>query len=693
MVFIIAVISIATTVCGAAEMLPEPFKVIPQPQQVELLGRKGLGFGELRAIQLKGDFPRPVTGPLLSYLPATEQDDAGALSLQITTSSSVPDSKQGYVLVISDGKVEITSRGKAGLFYGCQTLQQLLEDARDTGTLIPACKITDFPALSYRAVHFDVKHHLDTMKYYYDSIDRLARYKINAIIFEFEDKLRYQRQPLVGAPQAISIDEMAALTDYARRRHIEISPLVQGLGHATFILKHNKYAHLRENPNEDLSWWTPRTWAFCPLHEGTYQVLFDLYRDAVKATPNSRYLHVGGDEIGHIGRCPRCKPTAEKEGTFGLNLYWLNRVCQFAAENGRIPIFWDDMPIKNAGLWLAVYYGVKDEEKREQLWKKGLPILNSMIEKLPDNCVFMRWNYGLANSPSNIRMLDWYRSHNLKAMIATAVQSGPTALLPRTETINNVQSFITIAADHGIDGMLCTAWDDGSLHMETYWRGLIASAEFSWSPKKRTLDDYELAYLQREFGPECTDAIGLYPRLRKSAAFWTEAFSPVKNRMHTEEIIDIPDINTPGKWSEKYKDRLDTAEDIAKQYPQIKKQLAQLLAKARRNRYHWQLFSAINDFQVTAPRLLLALKKCDVPDKSRQKTRMKSVRTALEEFNLAWENLKAVYARTRFIAYPENYVKDRYFHFASKREDLSFMIVVEQKYHELIKNWLKTNDT
>jgi len=76
------------------------------------------------------------------------------------------------------------------------------------------------------------------------------------------------------------------------------------------------------------------------MDEGTYEVLFDLYRDAIEATPGSRYLHIGGDEIGGIGLCPRCKPTADKEGIMYLNLYWLNRVCEFAQTNGRTPMFW-----------------------------------------------------------------------------------------------------------------------------------------------------------------------------------------------------------------------------------------------------------------------------------------------------------------------------------------------------------------
>ena len=50
-------------------------------------------------------------------------------------------------------------------------------------------------------MHFDVKHHLDRMEYYYQEIDKLARYKINAVIWELEDKLRYTRRPEIGAPQ------------------------------------------------------------------------------------------------------------------------------------------------------------------------------------------------------------------------------------------------------------------------------------------------------------------------------------------------------------------------------------------------------------------------------------------------------------------------------------------------------------
>lgn len=660
------------------EIPPLPFKILPKPRKVQFLKGQGLTVDELKQVRLGGDFSRPIMGSILSRLPLSSGDERGTLTLAISEDKNLPGSEEGYILHVQNGRVNVGSRGEAGLFYACQTLEQLLEDSRDTGVSIPACRITDFPSLSYRAVHIDVKHHLDTMKYYTDSIDRLARYKINAVIFEFEDKLRYRRRPLVGAPQAISIDEMAALTNYARERHVEISPLVQGLGHATFILKHEKYAPLREDPES--------RWAFCPCDEGTYEVLFDLYLDAFDATPGSRYLHVGGDEVGEIGQCPRCRPRADKEGKLALNLYWLKRVCEFAQKNGRIPIFWDDMVFKYAGVWSTMWSDLEHKEVA-QLWEKGEPILDSGLEHFPKNCVYMRWNYTLARQEGNIRALEWFKKRGLKAWIATAAQN-VHPLLPQDDRVNIIQSFIKLAGEKGIDGMLCTAWDDSSPHMETYWRGLIASGEFSWNPGGRSLDEFEEAYLQREFGPECADATHLYSELFQSVSFWNEALCEKGNRVRIQELIALPGLNDPGEWSRTHEGKLNRALFEAEMYLRLKVQLEELLHNSRRNRYHLELLSAINNFQVTSAHMLLALRECDTRDRRRRARGMEKVQAALDEFDNAWEKLQEVYGKTRFLSYPEEYVPDRYFHMASRTEDLSWMIEVENQFHKNVRDWL-----
>jgi len=696
--------------------LPSPFVIIPQPQSVILLDGPGLVSGSLQHLILKGDFVRPELGNILSQLRGEESETLETLTLIIDTALISVPTDEGYVLTILKDRAEIISKGEAGLFYGCQTLEQLLEDAGDFKIPVPSCKITDYPVLSYRAVHFDLKHHLDQMNYYYESINRLARYKINAVVFEFEDKLRYRRQPLVGAPQSISIDEMAALTRYARKRHIEITPLVQGLGHATFILKHQEYARLRE-----LSW---NTWAFCPLNEGTYQVLFDMYRDAIEATPGSKYIHIGGDEIGNIGLCPRCKPMADKEGMLSLSLYWLKRVCEFAHDNGRIPIFWDDMPLKHGGVYESTWSDEVSDSAATKAWEKGIPKLDSLLTDFPKNCVYMRWNYSMARQPGNLLALDWYKSHGLKAMVATATNAEGGMLFQEdvrdkgmaSSGIVSIRSFMQLAAEKSISGMLCTAWDDKSPHLENYWRGFIAAAEYSWSPDGRSPEEFDSAWLQREFGLSIPDYLSFNNELRRGSVLFYEALfrhgslmddnnsleslpqvehwlPPMEGREkikfdYTSKLIDLPDRNSPGVWSKKYEKLLARALIEKDNFESLSERLEDQINKSRRNRYYWRLSLSLYRLQSTIPDLLLALKESDSNERGLQRKGLSDVKTAMDNFTKCWNDVENVYAETRFISYPPDYIPDRYFHLASQREDLTWMIQPEELFIDMIQKWL-----
>lgn len=402
-------------------------------------------------------------------------------------------------------------------------------------------------------------------------------------------------------------------------------------------------------------------WAFCPLHEGTYQVLFDLYRDAIEATPGSKYLHIGGDEIGNIGLCQRCKPMADKEGMMRLNLYWLQRVCEFAAENNRIPIFWDDMPLQHAGVYESTWSDEVTSSEAANAWEKGTPILDSLLTDFPRNCVYMRWNYSMARQSGNISALDWYKSHGLKAMIATATNTEGGMMFQEDERdqgmastgIIAIQSFIQLAAERNISGMLFTAWDDKSPHMENYWRGFIAAAEYSWSPKGRTLEEYDNAWLQKEFGLNMPDFNSFYDQLRQGSVLWYEAFfrngnllgddnalqslsqlehwlSPLEGMEnkpfdYTSKLIELPNPNSPGAWSLKYKDRLDRSIAEVNNYKVVATRLAELYNTSKRNRYYWRLSLALYNLQITTPRLLLALKQCDNSDKAVRKAGYENV--------------------------------------------------------------------
>jgi hypothetical protein len=403
-------------------------------------------------------------------------------------------------------------------------------------------------------------------------------------------------------------------------------------------------------------------------------------------------------------------------------------VCKFAEENNRIPVFWDDMPLKFGGVYETTYKDGISSSDASGIWEKGTPRLDSLLKDFPKNCVYMRWNYSMARQPGNLLALDWYKSRGLKAMVATATNTEGGMFFQEDERekgmsssgIISIRSFIQLAAEKNISGALCTAWDDKSPHMENYWRGFIAAAEYSWSPDGRTLDEYDNAWLQREFGIALPDYKLFSDQLRKGSVLWYEAFfrrgsqmdernvlqslpqvehwlPPVEGREktqfdYTSKLIELPDPESPGSWTRKYKDRLDRSVDEMNNYKVLSDRLKEICNSSKRNRYYWTLSLALYNLQSSAPGLLLALRECDIADKEQRKSGIENLKKAMKNFQIAWNEVEDIYSQTRFIAYPVNYVPDRYFHLASQREDLTWMIQPEELFLGMIDTWLKKVD-
>lgn len=657
------------------------FKILPQPQLIEINGKKGIRTADVTFILAKEEAQIPVLGNIINTLPRYKKQGVG-INL-ILTDEKVPEEKEGYTLEINSKGVIISSKSQAGLFYGCQTLEQLFEDSRDFNKEIPAMKITDFPKISYRAVYFDNKHHLDRMEYYYRAIDKLAHYKINAVIWEIEDKLRYTRRPEIGAGNAISKQEMQALSRYAKERNIEISPLIQGLGHAGFILKH--HWELRENPYSD--------WEFCPSDPRTYELQFDLYRDAIEAMPYGKYLHVGGDEITAIGIDERCKATGKS--AFELQMTWLQKVCKFATDHGRTPIFWDDMPLKYAGLWDLII-SKKTDKELEKVWNTEK--LDKAIDLFPKNCVYMRWNYGDATLPAHQRILTWYHNKGLKVMGATAASSGDSPFLPRENTkAGYIKGFSTLVADNQLEGILSTSWDDGSPHPETVWRGYIAQGEYGWNPHARNVEEFKSAHGQREFGFVPKDSIMNFLNNLEQAAFFFDGALVTQGRRNPAwgtqgfTLLDLPDKNKPGEWNIKYKEKVSQAEKAVAGYKKISTQIQHAKAHALRNRYTLDIYEQTNNLIVYPSQLIIALSNYDkATDKSKQENALKELYETCEQFDTMKQNLEKVYSETRFMQNPDGYIEDmnHHNHLAAKTNNSDWIYLYELPMVNKVKRWL-----
>ncbi len=575
---------------------------------------------------------------------------------------------ESYTLKIEQEKIEIQAQDQAGLFYAFVTLNQLIEDAVNSNTPLPLVTLQDAPKIAFRPIQVDVKHHLEKKSYYYDLIDALAQLKINGIILEIEDKLKYKRRPEVASADALSIEEWRALSTYALARNISINPLVQGLGHASFILKHDKNKHLRDDPKSD--------WAFNPLNPETYALQYDLYLDAMEAFPHGKYLHVGGDEVQTTGR-------GSGQSALELNLIWLNKVSAFAEEHDRIPIFWDDMPLKQAGLMQPIYNSEMDPATVDSIWEVNEPKLNKFITQFPKNCVYMRWNYHKAESYGNGKAMDWFSSNGFRVMGATAGQTRWTLMPQRESNIDQIRIFAEQSINRNYNGLLLTLWDDDSPHFELYKRGISAFAEYSWGGLKRTKEEFKAVYRHRKFGSEFKgEQYAFIDALDEPVALWTNLFVEAGNHRNAlihkenpieEQLIDLPDFNKKGDWTKKYSARLEQLEAQKNQLEQAKKTLFKIQNQDAKSEYNLAVYNEVIQLVEYNFELMSQLKAFDTATTPEaEKKALDAIMTTGQTFSSVRAQMETVYSQTRVLNKPEGYLLDQDHHNHPANQTVNF---------------------
>ena len=599
--------------------------------------------------------------------------DKHNFSFEIDSELDIAD--EGYHLHISKENIKIKAKDRAGLFYSFISLNQLITDSKDQNINLPIVSIKDFPSLKYRSIHIDVKHHTEKKEYYFELIDELASLKVNGIIIEFEDKLGYQKRPIVAAPDSYSISWWKSLSDYADKRNIKISPLIQGLGHASFILKHKKFKGLRDISDND--------WAFNPTISETYDLQFDLYKDAIKATPHGQFLHVGGDEV-------RVSNRGEKKG-FELNLLWLNKVSEFAKENNRIPIFWDDMYLKHGGVWMVTRNTKLTKEKVDSIWIKNEKKLTEYLNDFPKNCIYMRWNYFSPWAEGNLKTIDWYKENNLKIMGATAGQTR-WILMPQNESnIESIKSFSLTSVSKKLDGLLLTLWDDDSPHFELYKRGIYAFAEYTWSGNDSSIEDFKSKFRHRFFSPilksqnfefiddleiPVRDWANLFVKEKKHRNQITKSDSPLESH-----IIDLPDINNPGEWNLKFNKKIFIAKKHILDLKKILEKINAQKIKTIRGNYALQVYEQVAKLALFSYKTFI-----DISNFDNGKNDVENLLNNRKEFLSLRHDFEEVYSKTRNIIKPEKYIldQDHHNHTANQTLNMDWQFISEIKLFEKI---------
>ncbi len=310
--------------------------------------------------------------------------DSGG-TITFTLDETADTGPEGYRLNVSEEAVTLTATAPAGLFYGTQTLRQLMPVAVDRGGTvrgkdmtawtIPAVTIEDAPRFGYRGILLDVARHFFPVSDIKKTLDLMALYKMNRFHWHLtEDQgwrieiKKYPKLTEVGAyrkatlkghydnkPQAFdgqryggfyTQDEVREVVAYAQARHITIIPEIELPGHSLAALASYPELGCTEGPFEVSGRWGVHEDIYCPKEE-TFTFLENVLTEVMALFP-SEYIHIGGDEAPKTRwkESEVAQAVMQREGLADeheLQSYFIRRIERFLNAHGRKIIGWDEI--------------------------------------------------------------------------------------------------------------------------------------------------------------------------------------------------------------------------------------------------------------------------------------------------------------------------------------------------------------
>ena len=414
---------------------------------------------------------------------AETEEKACTLLSEILSKHTFSKPEEYYLKVDNQGIALLCCDEKGGL-NALSSLKSILLQSRNNE--VNACDVIDYPDLELRGAMFCWHQNHDFMPYFAPNLecfiskylDTLFDAKINTFLLEYETFFPWEKNAEVSSKEALSKEEIKTLNQEAKRRGIEIIPLVQTLGHVYHILMHDKHKHLREAPDE--------LQQACPLHEGTTKLALELIDETIALHPESRYIHLGGDECRLLGVCPKCRDFAETHSKYQLYAQYYKKLTDYVIGKGYIPILWHDIAIKES----------------------------EVLKNFSSKVIFQFWNYGdishgdMANSLNKLQK--FVKPESIIGAPAGRAEKFHGALHPSYEIIFTNVAEMTGRMQHiKSSGSIMCDWPDCGIAFMASFMPYCFHADSCWN--QPDIETFQRNYAQWRFGIERPD---FFERLR-----------------------------------------------------------------------------------------------------------------------------------------------------------------------------------
>jgi hexosaminidase len=372
---------------------------------------------------------------------------------------------EGYVLATGPGVVDIVASTDAGIFYGVQTLKQLVVGAGATAR-VRGARIRDWPAMRWRGLHDDMSRGpIPTVEFQKRIVRQLAAYKINVYSPYFEHTFDYASYPLSAPPGGrVTPAEMRDLVAYARRYHVEVIPEQEAFGHLHLLLKNETHAPLAETPNGHV---------MAPGQPGAMEFVRKTFKELDATFPGS-FFHIGADETFELGRGQtrarvleeaRRLKNDEREGVGAVYLDFVTRIARELAPYQRKLLFWGDVAMNHPAL----------------------------VRTLPKELIAVAWWYDPI--PSFDKFLQPFKDVGMTTWVAPGINNWNRVYPNNHNALINIRNFARDGQRYGSTGLLNTNWDDdGDALLNQGWMGILWGAAAAWQPGESSIDRFQEAY-------------------------------------------------------------------------------------------------------------------------------------------------------------------------------------------------------